>query len=58
MALYHKDCGGEIYVKEWTDYGEEYGKLPDFYCRKCGEFISGDKQIKSDDPLFNACYDD
>ncbi len=56
MKMHHKNCGGEFKIKEWTDYGPEYGKLPDFYCDKCGEFLSGDKQVTSDDPFFNACY--
>jgi len=50
--MHHKNCGGELYIKAWTDYGGDdatgdyYGVLPDFYCRKCGDFITGDAQIQ------------
>ncbi len=62
MSLHHKNCGGELYVKEWTDYGVDdfgvaYGQLPDFYCRKCGDFIMGDAQIQeSMDDIQNSEY--
>lgn len=52
MELHHKNCGGELYIKQWTDYGSDdengmiYGMLPDYYCRKCEEFIMGDAQIE------------
>ena len=51
MELHHKNCGGELYIKEWTDYGSDeengmvFGVLPDYYCRKCDEFILGDAMI-------------
>ena len=48
--MHHKDCGGELYIGGWTDYGQDegviYGVLPDYYCSKCGDFIAGDAQIK------------
>jgi hypothetical protein len=49
MTMHHKNCGGELYIKEWTDYGnhgegENYGVLPDYYCSKCEDFIMGDAQ--------------
>ncbi len=57
MNMHHKNCGGELYIKEWTDYGEEFGSLPDYYCRKCGDFIMGDAQIQeSIDDIQNAEY--
>ena len=58
----HRNCGGELYIKEWTDYGSDddtgvnYGMLPDYYCRKCGDFIMGDSQIQLDADTEDSIY--
>jgi hypothetical protein len=50
QPMHHKNCGGELFIKQWRNYnfgeGENYGTLPDYYCRKCGDFITGDAQIQ------------
>lgn len=46
MTLHHKGCGGELHIGEWTDYGKDFGVLPDYYCNKCGDFLAGDAQIE------------
>jgi hypothetical protein len=42
----HKECGGEMiyaYLKKYEPlYKEPKRMFPDYFCRKCGKFISGD----------------